>query len=491
MKHTKLLTIILKLFLISTYFGIASGLKLVGSNSDVCQKGVCLKKCCPANLYVFRNKTKPCVPYTKAELHISIPVYDKTITATGKMVEDFFSFEANVFSNITFKRNAFEILSGGFNAYVTESGVLYSEYPNAFDRWQILDSDDFCLDFVIPRNSSRSPFLGVWARFENKPMAKGNGYFTTGMIVSCVFLAIVLVVYGLLPELRNLGGMVLMAYDLSLLFAFIFLMVVQQPELSVESCINYTMTTYFFFLATFCWMNIMSYDIWWTFRGYAKARPIHRRGEKFKFVMYCLYAWGLPLAMTIGLYVLNTMNLRHIPWFVTPKIPEKGCFLEGGEKLLYLYVPMLVMILLNWLFFLMTAFNIWRLSRGTAVLDTAAAGSPAAHRTHRHRFLVYLKLSLLMGLNWLLEVVSSFMPDFNVWYISDTFNLLMGLTIFLIFVCKKKILRKLVKRFRGFRKSKWHPSSFHSRSSRSNSSTESSIVTQETPLQICINPKGP
>lgn len=65
------------------------------------------------------------------------------------------------------------------------------------------------------------------------------------------------------------------------------------------------------------------------FRGYAKARPIHRRGEFFKFLMYCLYAFGVSGAMTAALMVLNDADLRSLPGFVTPGIPDKGCFLEG------------------------------------------------------------------------------------------------------------------------------------------------------------------
>ncbi|CAH0398219.1 unnamed protein product [Chilo suppressalis] len=453
--------------------------------------GVCLKKCCPEKLYVQRKlRVKLCVPYTERKLEISYPVYDEELNPTGKTVQDSFVFETNAFSNKTFKLYTMQALIR-FKGYILENGKLYLEYPNAFQRWQTRNVYDYCLDFSIPTKNNKEVTLGIWVTFDGNGKAPSNLYLRIAMIISCVFFFIVLVVYSLLPELRNLGGLVLMAYVISLMFAFISLLVIQ-GTLSPKNCITFTMFTYFFFLATFCWMNVMSYDIWWTFRGYAKARPIHRRGEKFKFLMYALYAWGLPLAMTISLYFLNSVDLQHIPWLVLPKIPDKGCFLEGGEKFLYLYCPMLIMILLNWLFFLMTAFNIWRLSRGTAVLDSAAAGNTVAHRTHRHRLMVYVKLSVLMGLNWLLEVVSSFMPDYNIWYISDTFNLLVGFAIFLIFVCKKKIFKKLVKRYMSFRESKWHPSSFHSRSSRSSSTTDSSIVTQETPLrQICINPKGP
>lgn len=59
---------------------------------------------------------------------------------------------------------------------------------------------------------------------------------------------------------------------------------------------------------------------------------------------------------------------------------------------------------------------------------------------------MYLKLSIVMGLNWVLEIISFVWPGFKMWYITDTYNILIGLAIFLIFVCKRKIFRMLFKR---------------------------------------------
>ncbi|KAI8437030.1 hypothetical protein MSG28_010416 [Choristoneura fumiferana] len=64
-----------------------------------------------------------------------------------------------------------------------------------------------------------------------------------------------------------------------------------------------------------------------------------------------------------------------------------------------------------------------------------------------HRFMLYLKLSVIMGVSWVLEVVSFLAPQFSVWYLTDAYNLLIGVSIFLIFICKKKIYNKLRKRF--------------------------------------------
>lgn len=54
-----------------------------------------------------------------------------------------------------------------------------------------------------------------------------------------------------------------------------------------------------------------------------------------------------------------------------------------------------------------------------------------------------------MGINWSMEIVSWYFDKAprDLWYLTDLFNTLQGFTIFLIFVCKKKIKRLLLKKF--------------------------------------------
>ncbi|XP_053609583.1 G-protein coupled receptor Mth2-like isoform X4 [Plodia interpunctella] len=343
----------------------------------------CIPKCCPENQIVY--KKNKCVAREKAMVSdiSSFPVFTDTIHATGKKLKDYFKLAPRKFSDENFRREVYNVNGVGFNVYLTENRSVFLEKPNAFDRWMQVKPANYCLDFIYPGKD-----VQVWAQLETDEM-EDTVYITVGMIISCVFLVLVLVVYSLLRELRNLCGKVLMA-------------------------------------------------------GYDKVRPIHRRGENYKFCMYCMYGFGVPLGMTILMGVINSLDLRHIPWFVTPNIPESGCFLSGGQKLVYLYVPLLIMNLFNWIFFVMTALNIWRLNRDSAILNSSAAATTAAYLSQRQRLMVYLKLSILMGLNWVLEVVSSFKPQLRVWYITDTYNMLIGLSIFLIFVCKKKIFRRLI-----------------------------------------------
>ncbi|XP_028157353.1 G-protein coupled receptor Mth2-like [Ostrinia furnacalis] len=469
--------------------GIASSLDYLD-----CGAKNCIWKCCPFGKHVM-HKSKKCISYNETIPHnISMPIYreeEKELQLTNMSFVDQFQLLPNAFQNVSFRKYVYEAIRMNFVVYLDENGVMHIEAPNSYNRWTIDTPDMYCLDYQ--QNLTDNTFVfGVWATFTGKPPPQPSNFYRGGMMASCVFLILVLVVYLLLPELQNLGGKVLMAYVFCLLCSFICLLIVQSGHLPVLGCVWTTYFTYFFFLSSFCWMNVMSCDIWWTFRGYAKARPIHRRGENFKFLMYCLYAFGVSLAMTVMLGVLNSVNMRWWPAFVTPAIPGKGCFLEDGEKLYYLYMPLLIMIILNWMFFLMTAFNIWRLGRGTAVLDSAAAGTPAAHRQQKQRLLVYLKLSILMGLNWLLEVISSVTPRLldSIWVIPDTYNLLIGVAIFVIFCCKKKIYDKLRLRLlclTSFGEHSWTASM----RSRSNSTmTETSNISQDGALQISINPKG-
>lgn len=65
------------------------------------------------------------------------------------------------------------------------------------------------------------------------------------------------------------------------------------------------------------------------------------------------------------------------------------------------------------------------------------------------RFMLYLKLFIVMGVNWLAEIISWAMETEKngyLFYVTDFGNSLQGVLIFLIFVCKKRVLRLLNKK---------------------------------------------
>ena len=104
------------------------------------------------------------------------------------------------------------------------------------------------------------------------------------MFFSSIFLIATFVIYAIIPEIRNVNGVTVMCHCASLAVAFISLGIIQlTPDLSTGWCkaigkanpmkvsiktlINFNcaaIITHFGFLSAFCWLNVMSFDIWWT-----------------------------------------------------------------------------------------------------------------------------------------------------------------------------------------------------------------------------------
>lgn len=98
------------------------------------------------------------------------------------------------------------------------------------------------------------------------------------------------------------------------------------------------------------------------------------------------------------------------------------------------------------------------------------------------RFNLYLKLFIVMGINWSMEIISWFCNNSPayIWYLTDLTNTLQGVIIFFIFVWKDKVKRLLLKRFGC------HKSNVLSRNSTRSaylSSAASRTCTSTTPFQ--------
>uniref|UniRef100_A0A2A4J8U8 Methuselah N-terminal domain-containing protein n=1 Tax=Heliothis virescens TaxID=7102 RepID=A0A2A4J8U8_HELVI len=196
---------------------------------------ITINKCCPFDQYVGRRKS--CVNYTST-LHITnVTVYDEAYRKSDKSFEDIFELLPNKLNDTAFKSKALDTDYLDFNIYLMENGVLQLELPNAYNRWNAIDKENYCIDYRILKNKSliNKRFWVVLP--ENEP-AVSNTYLTYATFISCFFMILVLIVYALLPELRNLCGMILMAYVASLFMAFLLLAIIQIKIHTTETCIG-------------------------------------------------------------------------------------------------------------------------------------------------------------------------------------------------------------------------------------------------------------
>ncbi|OXU30942.1 hypothetical protein TSAR_002780 [Trichomalopsis sarcophagae] len=125
---------------------------------------------------------------------------------------------------------------------------------------------DFCVDYM--NNTYRMVVCFDEGDTPAPSIENIHSIFPTGMLISVPFLIATFVVYMLIPELRNIHGQTLCAYVFSLIVAYIALstlQIIKQDTISDLSCYVYAYIVHFSFLASFFWLNVMCFDIWWTF----------------------------------------------------------------------------------------------------------------------------------------------------------------------------------------------------------------------------------
>lgn len=188
------------------------------------------------------------------------------------------------------------------------------------------------------------------------------------MIFSLPFLLITFCVYGFIPELRNLHGKSLMCYVFALFILYISLSVVNlegntfMPE--GLPCIFTSYMIYISVLLCFFWLNMMCYDIWSTFQSGIRGRGSDRK----RFLLYCLYAFGVPMLLTSILFIVDSIDLVPHEW--RPLMGITRCWLQNNRHVeaIYLYFPICVILIVNVTLYSVTALKIYKVQKETSVV---------------------------------------------------------------------------------------------------------------------------
>ncbi|XP_061496511.1 uncharacterized protein LOC1276880 [Anopheles gambiae] len=321
------------------------------------------------------------------------------------------------------------------------------------DEWSIARNGSLIIadELLIQRNQY------CLAPRQNNGFASGLVCFTTneefkynlypvGMLLSVPFLLLTFFVYACIPDLRNMHGKSLMCYVLGLSVGYTVLSMVQLrvfPGLSA-SCVISGYIVYFSFMVSFFWLNVMSFDIYWTFKGVTGVRS----SETKKFLLYSLYAWGCPILLVATAIIADYTDI--LPIYLRPQFGTTRCLFVENKliEFLYLYMPLLILVFMNVVFFVITALRIYKIQCETSVVRRGDSKRHTKLDNDRDRFGLYLRLFIVMGVTWSLEIIS-WAVDNNAWifYVSDVCNCIQGFLIFALFVLKQKIKRLIYKKF--------------------------------------------
>ncbi|KAJ2953284.1 hypothetical protein O0L34_g869 [Tuta absoluta] len=265
--------------------------------------------------------------------------------------------------------------------------------------------------------------------FEGSPTSEME---VTGILTltSVVFLLLTLAVYMYLPQMRDLQGMCYISLCVSMSLGYLSLGVLQlSPGFRDEICTLTGFIVYFWMMATFFWMNVISIN---TFRTIDDPSYL-KKTERVQFFRYSCYAWGGTVFCLIISLSLNFIEGNH--W--KPGFGNNSCWFQGPtETWIFFYGPVGLLVACNVGLFIYSSYILWRQNRKYEVDKL---------NNLKHKFLLSLKLFLVMGVSWVFEIASFAHGQVHIlWKIMDTFNCLQGVVIFiLLVVLRRRAIRGL------------------------------------------------
>lgn len=189
-----------------------------------------------------------------------------------------------------------------------------------------------------------------------------------------------------------------MCHILSLILLYTFLILDRMDILIMKIPWLCEFSGYMMYISIlFCifWLNVMCYDIWKTFQ---KVRNPQIPSDSQKFIFYLFYGFGLPFIITMLLAVIDETSLFPERW--RPQIGKFECFLRNDRDIefFYLYLPMSLILLVNVVLYSITAYKIYTVQNDKLILSGKVVRRRVVScNPIRMRFLLYLRLFLLMG----------------------------------------------------------------------------------------------
>lgn len=253
-----------------------------------------------------------------------------------------------------------------------------------------------------------------------------------GLGLSCVCLIMHLIAFVIVPDLRNLSGKNLASLCLVLLAAYATFILSVFGEPGKRECFVLAAAMYYFFLSSFCWMNVMAMDIWRTLRLATSELRVSSGKQWVKFITYSLYGWLVPAMALAALVTLDLVRPVGMAAEYYPYLGERWCWFGHRKALLVFFAaPLMAIMVINIVLFILSARIIAETTQSTAKMTTC---SP-----QHHQFKLYMRLALLMGVSWISGIVAGYLQLEVIWYIFVLFNTLQGVLLFLGFTCTRKV----------------------------------------------------
>uniref|UniRef100_A0A0L8GFJ7 G-protein coupled receptors family 2 profile 2 domain-containing protein n=2 Tax=Octopus bimaculoides TaxID=37653 RepID=A0A0L8GFJ7_OCTBM len=313
--------------------------------------------------------------------------------------------------------------------HITGDGLLYL---NTTQRW--LNQSEFSID---------EDGLSICVKNDNNEISKYSeieSYITlVGLAISVPALAVTILVYLCIPDLRTLPGKLLISLSSALFVADLLLLISPQFTTSTVLCKSLAVAMHYSFLATFFWMNVMSFDAWHTFSRLTQLRSSEKDTKRL--VLYSLYAWICPLVIVSVSLIFEYTPGNH---GLSPEYGIGICWITNVNSLLwFLAIPVIIILCLNIIAYSITIRELYLAYK---------LSSKYLSKQNKKVFFIYIKLCFIMGLTWMFAFLYTFTKIDEFSLLFCILNSFVGLFISLSFLLTRIVCRSFLRMFLKMRK---------------------------------------
>ena len=250
-------------------------------------------------------------------------------------------------------------------------------------------------------------------------------------LLSILFLIILLITYAIFPQLRTLPGKNLMNLATSLLINAIVWIIssFSQPQQYPAYCTAMVVLQHYFLLTSFASMSLISFHTCKTFARKTLVPKSSERQDNKLFKIYVKIVWFLPAIFAGTCFLLDWNNIMKLGYG-----DSEFCWFRQKDAIVYfVIIPIGISLAFNIVSFITTAVYLEK-------HRSQNMAARARRKKHRSILLINIKLSSLMGFNWLFGLLSVLVESNILDYLFVISTCLQGVFVSVAFVFKKETL---------------------------------------------------
>ncbi|XP_033640568.1 uncharacterized protein LOC117300831 [Asterias rubens] len=301
----------------------------------------------------------------------------------------------------------------GIHVVATDQSISTSEYVLLEDGKAVVCS------YIAPAEEGLEPRIRRAISF-------------VGSCLSLFALFATFVTYCVFSELRNMAGKCTMNLAAALFTAILLFLLAGVLNQDHGACVFGAVVAHFAWLAAFCWMTVLSFNVARTI-----SSMVPRRGKNigldWAFILYMSLAWGLPFIIIIICLILHFCNCASADLIYAH---DDICWItDTTARVVAFVVPVSASLFISTCLFIFTIVYLRRTRQ-----STRAARRQGTVDAAREELSIYAKLCCIVGLTWLFGFLSQSLTGIIPFsYIYLILNYLQGVFIFFAFCFNQKV----------------------------------------------------